>query len=175
LLVDHSGFGNTVHRVGEGGDRYVEVENSPSLDRMGETLTMAAWVYAAEKGDGLVDILTKGDVDVLQVRDNKQLSFFAGGWGRGDCTVDLPVDWFGRWHHIAGVCTGDRLKVYIDGMLKGTTKLEGRVGLSVTNKWTLGRNEEFPGQRIFKGLLDKVQIWAEPLTGEVIRMLAAKR
>jgi hypothetical protein len=170
LLVDRSGFGQTVVDRG-----FVEVENSAALDEMGETLTMAAWVYPAEKGEGLVDIFTKGDHHVLQVKDNQRLSFFAGGWGRGDCTVDLPADWFGHWHHIAGVCTGDGLKLYIDGLLKGSTKLDERVDLSGTNRWVLGRNEEFPGQRIFKGLLDKVQVWAEPLSGDAIRALAGGR
>ena len=170
LLVDHSGFGQAVMDRG-----YVEVENSPSLDEMGETLTMAAWVYPEEKGEAIVDILTKGDHHVLQVKDNQRLSFFAGGWGRGDCTVDLPADWFGHWHHIAGVCTGNGLKLYIDGKLKGSTKLDQRVDLSGTNKWVLGRNEEFPGQRIFKGRLDKVEVWAEPLGDADIRALAAER
>ncbi|HVU95787.1 MAG TPA: GH92 family glycosyl hydrolase [Puia sp.] len=175
LLVDRSGLGNSVSRVGVSGDSFVEVANSPSLDEMGETLTMAAWVYPSEKGEGLVDIFTKGDHHVLQVKNNQQLSFFAGGWGRGDCTVDLPADWFGHWHHIAGVCTGDGLKLYIDGKLKGSTKLDERVNLSGTNRWVLGRNEEFPGQRRFKGLLDKVQVWAEPLSGAAISALAAAR
>jgi hypothetical protein len=161
--------------MGAAGDRYVAVANSPSLDQMGETLTMAAWVYPEAEGDGLMDILTKGDFNVLQVKDNRQLSFFAGGWGRGDCTVDLPVDWLGRWHHIAGVCTGNELRLYIDGELKGTTKLADRVNLSVTNRWVLGRNEEFPGQRVLRGLLDTVQVWAEPLSGAAIRALAATR
>jgi len=175
LLIDRSGLGNWASRVGLSGDSYVEVENSPSLDEMGETLTMAAWVYPEEKGEAIVDILTKGDHHVLQVKDNQRLSFFAGGWGRGDCTADLPADWFGHWHHIAGVCTGDGLKLYIDGNLKASTKLDQRVDLSGTNKWVLGRNEEFPGQRIFKGLLNKVQVWAEPLGDKDIRALAAER
>jgi hypothetical protein len=175
LLSDSSGFGNRGRIMGSAGDRYVEVENSPSLDKMGETITMAAWVYPSATGDGLADIFTKGDNHVLQVKDNKSLCFFAGGWGRGDCTVDLPVDWLGHWHHIAGVCTGNELRLYIDGKLKGCSKLTERVNLSVTNKWTLGRNEEFPGQRIFKGYLDKVKVWAEPLSGEEISVLAVSR
>ncbi|GGA91877.1 GH92 family glycosyl hydrolase [Puia dinghuensis] len=175
LMVDRSGYDNVARMVGSGGDRYVEVAPAPSLDTMGETITMAAWVYPVSPGEGLVDILTKGDHHVLQVQDNRRLSFFAGGWGRGDCTVDLPADWFGHWHHIAGVCTGDGLKVYIDGELKGRTRVAERVNLSVANRWVLGRNEEFPGERVFKGLLDKVQVWAEALNDGAIRALAAGR
>jgi len=141
------------------------------LDSMGETLTMMTWVYPTEKGDGLVDIFTKGDNHVLQIGGNRTLTFFAGGWGRGDCTVDLPSDWWGHWHHIAGVCEGTVLKLYIDGELKGTSTVNGRVNLSVTNKWILGRNEEFPGQRVFNGYIDQAQVFTEPLTEEEIRSL----
>jgi hypothetical protein len=154
---------------------YVEVENSASLDEPGETLTMAVWVYPVSAGDGLMDILSKGDHNVLQVKDNKQLSFFAGGWGRGDVTVDLPADWYGHWHAIAGVCSGKELRLYIDGKLKGLTKLAAAVDLSVTNKWALGRNEEFPGERVFKGMLDRVQVWATALPAGEIGRLAADR
>jgi hypothetical protein len=169
---DHSGFGDDGEAVGKGPlfgkDHYIEVPNASALDSMNETLTMMAWVYPTEKGEGLVDIFTKGDNHVLQVGGNRTLTFFAGGWGRGDCTVDLPTDWWGHWHHIAGVCEGSVLKVYIDGALKGTSAVDGRVNLSVTSKWTMGRNEEFPGQRVFNGYIEQARVFAEPLTAEEI-------
>ena len=172
LLADHSGFGNRVRKMTEG---YVEVANAGSLDELGNTLTMALWVYPEADGEELMDILSKGDHHVLQVKDNKQLSFFAGGWGRGDCTVELPADWYGHWHFIASVCSGKELRLYIDGKLKGSTILTEGVDLSGTNKWTLGRNEEFPGQRIFKGMLDQVRVWAAALSAEEIGRLAKER
>lgn len=172
---DRSGFGHNGRDIGKGPlfgkDHYIEVPNAPALDSMGETLTMMAWVYPTEKGKGLVDIFTKGDNHVLQMGGNRTLTFFAGGWGRGDCTVDLPSDWWGHWHHIAGVCEGMTLKVYIDGALKGTSTVDGRVNLSVTSKWTLGRNEEFPGQRVFNGYIDGAKVFTEALTEEEIRSL----
>jgi hypothetical protein len=172
---DRSGFGHDGNVVGKGPlfgkDHYIEVPNAPALDSMGETLTMMAWVYPTERGDGLVDIFTKGDNHVLQVGGNRTLTFFAGGWGRGDCTVDLPSDWWGHWHHIAGVCEGTILKVYIDGALKGTSTVDGRVNLSVNNKWTLGRNEEFPGQRVFNGYIDGAKVFTEALTEDEINHL----
>lgn len=85
--------------------------------------------------------------------------------------MDLPSDWWGHWHHIAGVCEGMTLKVYIDGALKGTSTVDGRVNLSVTSKWTLGRNEEFPGQRVFNGYIDGAKVFTEALTEEEIRSL----
>lgn len=173
---DLSGFGNDARIIGEnkipepgrhpflsGADTYMEIPNARSLDEMGTTLTMMAWVYPTEQVPGLVDVFSKGDTHVLQIVDGQMLSFFAGGWGRGDITVPLPEDWLHHWHHIAGVCDKQGLKIYIDGVLKGETKLDDPVNLSVGNKWTIGRNEEFPGTRIFKGYIQQAKIFSDPI------------
>jgi hypothetical protein len=131
---------------------------------MGESITMMLWVFPIGKNDGLVDLFTKGDYHVLQVGGNKQLTFFAGGWGRGECTAPLPANWFNNWHHIAGVCDGNFFRLYIDGLLKGTIRVQDHVNLSAPNKWSIGRNEEFPGQRIFDGYMDHIKIFAAPLS-----------
>ncbi|MDR6943493.1 GH92 family glycosyl hydrolase [Mucilaginibacter pocheonensis] len=181
LIADKSGFGNDAHIIGSkqvkvtdrkqlllGDDCFVEVPNARSLDNMGQTITMMAWVYPEGQETGLVDMLTKGDTHVLQMGANKTLTFFAGGWGRGDCTVNLPQNWKQHWHHIAGVCNGNLLAVYIDGKLCGTSTVEGPVNLSVANKWQIGRNEEFPSERIFHGYMDNIKVYAQPLTAKEI-------
>jgi hypothetical protein len=182
VVIDRSGFHNNGQIIREepvtGSEQsrlrlnsncYVEIPNSLSLDSMGETITMMLWIYPIGKNKGLTDLFTKGDYNVLQVSGNKRLIFFAGGWGRGECRVALPAGWFNHWHHIAGVCDARHLYLYIDGELKETVKLQDRVDLSVSNKWTIGRNEEFPGQRIFNGYIDQVKVFAAPLTGDEIQ------
>ncbi|AYL96724.1 GH92 family glycosyl hydrolase [Mucilaginibacter celer] len=178
LLKDGSGYQNNAHIIAPvnvadkltfGENTFVEVPNAPSLDNMGETLTMMGWVYPTGNEAGLVDMITKGDSHVLQVSDHKTLTFFAGGWGRGDCTVNLPAGWNNKWHHIAGVCAGKTLYLYIDGVLAGKTVVETSANLSNNNKWTLGRNEEFPSERVFHGYMDKVKVFKEPLTADEIK------
>jgi putative alpha-1,2-mannosidase len=179
LMVDKSGFSNNGYAIGGtkngkllfGDDTFIEIPNAPVLDRMGETLTMMGWIYPTSAENGLVDMITKGDNHVLQVTDNRTLTFFAGGWGRGDCTVNLPAGWLNKWHHIAGVCTGNALYLYIDGVLTGTAVLDVTVNLSVNNKWTLGRNEEFPSERIFHGYIDKVKVFESALSADEIRSI----
>ncbi|SFE92516.1 alpha-1,2-mannosidase, putative [Chitinophaga sp. CF118] len=187
LMLDSSGFANNGKVIGAAtivGDQlqfgkncFVEVPNSSSLDVMGNTLTMMAWVFPQsdeKETGGLVDMFTKGDSHVLQTENSKTLTFFAGGWGRGDCTVALPENWKDHWHHIAGVCYGDSLKLYIDGQLKGATKLENNVNLSGINKWTFGRNEEFPSARIFNGLIDNMKVFAAPLSEDEVKVMMMK-
>ncbi|MDN5289456.1 MAG: hypothetical protein JWR38_5730 [Mucilaginibacter sp.] len=184
LVTDRSGFENNAHiirskaantiteeRILLGDDCFVEVPHAVSLDNMDQTITMMAWIYPEGQESGLVDMLSKGDTHVLQMADNKTLTFFAGGWGRGDCTVNLPADWKQHWHHIAGVCNGNVLLVYIDGKLSGTSTVQGPVNLSVANKWQIGRNEEFPSERVFHGYMDKIKVYAQPLsTDEILKM-----
>jgi putative alpha-1,2-mannosidase len=177
-IEDRSGFANRVTVMGGpqevavadsglllGRDRYLMIAGNPSLDEMCTELTMMLWVYPLDDTrHGLVDIFSKGDNHVLQVTDNKTLTFFAGGWGRGDVTVDLPPDWLRHWHHIAGVCGSDGLRLYIDGQLRGYTALQKSVDLSIRDMhWVIGRNEEFPGQRIYSGYVDKPKLFQAAL------------
>jgi hypothetical protein len=155
-------------------DCYIQVPSSIPVDSLGETITMMLWVFPIGKNNGLVDLFTKGDYHVLQVAGNKQLVFFAGGWGRGECNAPLPANWFNNWHHIAGVCDGNYFKLYIDGVLKGTTLLQDHRNLSAPNKWTIGRNEEFPGQRIFDGYMDHIKIFSAPLSANEISAIVKK-
>jgi len=137
-------------------------------------LTMCVWVYPeAATGQGLVDIFTNGDTHVLQIGGGgSTLTFFAGGWGRGDCTVDLPANWLHHWHYLSGVCDTDGLTVYIDGQWRRHTPLEKGVHLfGGDNTWMLGRNEEFPGQRIFEGRVDRPMIVQEALDAGTIHAL----
>jgi putative alpha-1,2-mannosidase len=157
-----------------GKDRFVELAGSTSLHVMGETITMMAWVYDAGTGREQADLLTKGDHHVLQTYGKYRVNFFAGGWGRGECSAALPEDWLNHWHHIAGVCDGTTLRLYIDGILKGTTDLEAPVNLSVPSNWNIGRNEEFPSERIFTGYMDKIKIMAAPLSAAEIESIVKK-
>lgn len=194
VMQDGSGWGNTLHfgswtgaqgrgapavrQAGAelGRDRYLWVAGSRSLDDLGERLTMSVWVYPEATAPGLVDIFTNGDTHVLQVSGGRRLTFFAGGWGRGDCTVDLPADWLGHWHLLTGVCDTAELRLYIDGELRGTTTLEKSVHLfGGGNTWMLGRNEEFPGQRIFTGRVSRPRIYLEALSAELIHHLFAEQ
>jgi hypothetical protein len=148
-------------------DEYIEMRPSASLDRLKNKITVMTWVYP-HKNRQLSDIISKGDHIVLQA-SAQTLTFFAGGWGRGVCESKLPDDWFGKWHHLAGVYDGNSLKLYIDGILSAseTRLLPGN--LLSFQRWMIMRNEEFPDIRHFKGKTDHLKIFAEPLNDDQIR------
>ena len=153
---------------------YLALQHNASVDSLGETLTMMAWIYPETASNGLTDIFSKGDNHVLQLPGDNKLTFFAGGWGRGDCTVNLPGNWLHNWHHIAGVCTGDTLFVYIDGVLQGTSVVDGHPNLTVQSQWQIGRNEEFPNQRIFTGYVDKAKVFGTALSANDIKKIVGE-
>ena len=136
---------------------------------MGEKITIMAWIRPANENKGLTDIITKGDFIALQSGGNRTLSFFAGGWGRGACEALLPANWTDNWHHIAGVSDGYSLKLYIDGIESGNLKINSPVNLSYKGKWMIGRNEEFPDERIFHGAVSHFKVFTEPLTTSEIK------
>ncbi len=146
----------------------VGFNNNENTDNLETKITVMTWVKATGQSRELMDIITKGDFIVLQANGNRTLSFFAGGWGRGVCTVPLPKNWLDNWHHIAGVSDGYILKIFIDGIESGSLVINEPVSLASSAKWMIGRNEEFPDQRFFKGLIDHFKIFTEPLTGAEI-------
>jgi hypothetical protein len=158
-----------------GKNSFMEFRNSPSLDRMDEKITVMAWICPADENRGLTDIITKGDFIALQSYGNRTISFFAGGWGRGSCEAMLPAGWTGKWHHIAGVSDGYNLRVYIDGVESGNLKTTQPVSLSYSGKWMIGRNEEFPRERIFHGAVRNFKIFGEALTGSEIQKEMAEK
>jgi hypothetical protein len=87
----------------------------------------------------------------------------------------LPAGWTNKWHHIAGVSDGFTLRLYIDGVESGNLNTNSPVDLSYTGKWIIGRNEEFPGERIFHGAVRQFKIFGEALTGSEIQKEMAEK
>jgi len=171
-IPDSSGLGN--HGILVQGEepvnnpKFIEFKPARSLDQMQDKITVMAWIFPARQ-QGMADIITKGDYIVFQ-QDNRSLTFFAGGWGQGTCTVPLPENWENNWHHIAGICNHRKLQIFMDGKEAGTFMLDKPVNLSSRAKWMIGRNDEFPDQRFFNGKVDHFKVFAEPLTGSEIRL-----
>ncbi|MCY1722644.1 GH92 family glycosyl hydrolase [Prolixibacteraceae bacterium Z1-6] len=155
---------------------YVEIENNSSFSALKNAITLMCWVKVSKANQNLSSIITQGDHNVIQLINNREIEFFAGGWGRGICLVGLPPDIIGTWHHIAGVCDGLTLKVYIDGELKGTAEVSNQVPLNTQANWNLGRNEEFPNKRIFDGKIESTKIFATPLSqNEIMKIISDEK
>ena len=120
------------------------------------------------EGKRSVDFFTKGDQNVLKLQDPQTLNFISGGWGRGECMAPVPENWNRTWHHVAGVCDGSMLKLYVDGELMQEYKISGDIG-HTPFLWNIGRNEQCPKGRKTNGFLDEARIYYEALSQDKIR------
>ena len=72
----------------------------------------------------------------------------------------------GEWHHVVATYDGQYMKMYVDGVLEGTTPFTGTIGVN-TNNLAVGVNKSFNGER-FRGLLDEVALYGRALgPGEI--------
>ena len=181
FMPDNSGFSNHgIIQTTDGrswnwndfnSNLYVEIKNNRSFSTLENEITLMGWIKPSKTNQHKMSIITQGDHNVVQLINNHKIEFFAGGWGRGICRTNLPPIFFGKWHHITAVANGLLLKIYIDGKLMATTELNNYSPLASKSIWNLGRNVEFPGQRIFYGKIDDVKIFAVALSQREINKI----
>lgn len=184
FLIDQSGFENNGILHGFDGKKpnfnlnetaFVEIENSPVFKALTNKITMMVWIKPSDKNLGQSSVITQGDFNVIQMTENRNIEFFAGGWGRGTCNASLEKPLTNEWHHIAGVCDGMTLKLYLDGNLIASTEVNKQADLKNNANWNIGQNEEFPGQRIFYGQADGIKIFASALSEKEIKTIVNQR
>ncbi|MCC5931912.1 MAG: GH92 family glycosyl hydrolase [Cyclobacteriaceae bacterium] len=179
-LTDHSGlnnhgkfYGNRLDAENEqfifNQENYFELLSS-SYDA--DTFSLMLWVYPFQNSEHLVSLISCGDQHVLQYHArHKTLSFFTGGWGRGEVTVSLPEKWENKWHHITAVYEGGEIRLYLNGVMEGKRDQKPRALREPNLPWLLGRNSEFPGRRIFHGKMDFIRRFESALSAEEINQL----
>jgi len=70
------------------------------------------------------------------------------------------------WYHVAGTFNGSELKIYIDGILAGTTPFVGTIYPSTDYNLKIGKlaDEDQFETRYWSGMIDEVRIWHRALT-----------
>jgi hypothetical protein len=64
-----------------------------------------------------------------------------------------------KWYHIVGTYDGEKVKIYIDGFLEGTSSVSTEEDIDIgTQALGIGRNPEANSYG-YKGLIDEVRIW----------------
>jgi hypothetical protein len=165
-------FGKAIRTNAPRGN-YIEIPEDSSLTfAASSTITLMAWVYPMDE-KGYADILTKDDWISLQVKaNNAVLNFAAGGWQRGEAFGNVPRNWNNHWHHVAGVCDGRTLQLYVDGDLLATAEITSPGEIGPTDKpWNIGRNATNT-ERYFNGYIDEVRIYDKALSqNEILHLM----
>ena len=161
-------------RFGGNGD-WVHVANESKFDCVAE-VTVAAWIKVNRFDKEYQAIVTKGD-SAWRIQRNQNtdtLEFACSGlaipggdqWGGlyGNSNVND-----GKWHHVAGVYDGQRMYLYVDGVVDSSQPASGPIGTNNQPVY-IGENAEMNG-RFWNGLIDDVRVYNAALSRAEIEAL----
>ncbi len=158
-------FGKAIELNGH--DQWIETYQDPALDITGNMLTLSFWVYPNQwNGNGT--FLVKGDYQfgIIQ-KDEKTLAFYVTDLKKNTLEAALPDSWTGQWHHIAGICNGREMSLYVDGKRLANHPFTGKI----TNKpfpLSLGYSTESDGseysQNMSNARFDRVAIFDQAIS-----------
>ena len=148
----------------DGMNTYADCGSGAALD-ITDTITLSAWVKPQDAGNGEHNpYIAKGDhTYALKHGSGNSFEFFVyneGTWN--GVNVSVTDGYNDNWYHLAGTFDGTQLKMYINGVLSGTTDYEGPIATS-TDAVNLGRNSE-ETDRLYEGTLDDARIYNRALS-----------
>lgn len=151
----------------DGGDRVI-VPDSPSLNP--SQITVETWINLRRLTPvgnwGNLFLICKGN-DRMQGSyylsqngyDVKQFHFYLGANGIDQVyahTPDLNLE-TNRWYHVAGTYDGSNLKIYVDGVLQGTTP--ANISIGNTGSLSIGYHNMTDWEYFVDGIMDEIRIW----------------
>ncbi len=140
-----------------GHDDWIEFYRHPSLDLSGSELTIGFWVKPEENIQPNT-FITKGSHQFGILQPNtRELEFYVHANGGYSVKTVVPDDWFGSWHHVAGIYNGDKLELYINYQKAGEVPATGNIR-NTPYPVCLGRDAERHDQGEFSGRLSACTI-----------------
>ncbi|MFF0514558.1 glycoside hydrolase family 2 TIM barrel-domain containing protein [Streptomyces sp. NPDC004250] len=140
-----------------------------SLD-LRDSLTLEAWVTPHVTGYHQ-PLVAKGDTQYALKQNDRKLEFFIHSEGQWiTANWDVPDDWTGKEHHLAGVFDADAgtLTLYVDGVVRATRTTDRRPS---GNTAPLALATDADAQtREFSGRIRRARVYARALSaGELAR------
>lgn len=137
-----------------------------------ETLTISAWVKTTQSLAVDTPIIQKwngtgGFPYALRLDALGTVSMSASDGTLNPSVSSTTVINNGAWQHIAGVRTkGSQLKIYVNGVLEGTTT--DTTSVTTTNSSDVGIARRSGGANYFGGTVDEVKIFNKALTNKEV-------
>lgn len=168
-----------------GHDDWVEFYRDPVFDICGRELTIGFWIYPGEipqqntfitKGSHQYGIIMNesGSLEFYIQTNNlnsiHQSPYYKNSSERISVTAPVPDNWYGNWHHVAGIYDGEFLKLYINSDEVASGKFKGEIANS-PYPLCIGRNAETQDQgehsgRMSKMVIDNVRIFNQAISIE---------
>lgn len=158
----------------DGVDDRVEIADSVSLDTH-DQLTIETWFRADAVGGSLQALVmhgfdaANGKNNVLSILADGRLNFSVRGVVAGyDDVVGVRVIAPNVWHHAAFTYDGSVGRLYLDGLLEGSTATT--IDVDTNSRVLIGHyeNPATGGRLTFRGLMDETALYDRALTGEQV-------
>ena len=170
-LVGSVGF--TTGQIGQAfsfnGSDYVQVPTSTSLNPTTQ-VTLEAWInpnassLSGEAGiAGTWNDLTGNNRTYFLWLLNGVPNFYISNSGSNfpSAVASAPLV-AGQWYHIVGTFDGTNIKIYVNGVLQGTTAAPGPINTN-TLPFYIGQVYAGDGERYFNGQIDEVNLYNRAL------------
>ncbi len=156
----------------DGTDDYVDCGAAASLDII-DQVSLSAWIKPANIANSAFQtFVAKGDYAyaIHQTTGNViQFFIYDGAWYSASSAV-VASTMNNSWHHVAGSYDGTQLRVYVDGVMAGSTLRTGVIATSTTPV-NLGRNATY-STRFYPGEIDEARVYRGVLPTSEIKKLA---
>jgi hypothetical protein len=147
----------------DGKGDYVHIANESVFDFAGE-VTVAAWIKVNRFDREWQAIVTKGDSAwrIQRHQDTAAIEFactglqIPSGSPYGGLYGNKAVN-DGKWHHVTGLYDGEKMYIYIDGMVDVSQPASGAVATN-DHPVFIGENVEIQ-ERFWNGLIDDVRVY----------------
>ena len=153
----------------DGSGDYVSIPDQPSLNPTA-AITVDAWIFSDNSLPFFPPIVKKAGVSsgyALELTgDGSSVNFWVYTGNSGWVGSPRGVVPTGIWTHVAGVYDGTKVSLYVNGQLIGSTSATGNITPS-NSELNIGRDPGYP-TKLFKGLIDEVEIFNRALAGEEI-------
>jgi hypothetical protein len=148
------------------GAGWIQVPDSASLDITG-AITIDAWIYAPRFGGRVVDKITAGGADgyMLDTFADRVRLIIDGSALSGTTVLTSYRD---RWIHVAGTFDGTTMRVYLNGVLDGSTTPDPGTW---TNNLPLRIGADQDGASRFSGAIDEVELFNRALSASELLAL----
>ncbi len=146
-----------------GHDDWVEFYRDPSLDITGNQLSIGFWIKPFEIPQPNT-FISKGQFQYgIRMEDGETLEFYIYSGRRISAKAKIDENFYGKWHHIAGIYDGRTLRLYLDKEVVAETRFSGNIS-HTPFPLCIGREADTQDQGEYSGrmsnmIIDDVRIF----------------
>ncbi len=151
-----------------GHDDWIEFYRHPSLDITGNQIAIGFWVKPFEIPQPNT-FITKGSNQYgIRMDSPESLEFYIHSGERISIKAQVPDDWYGNWHYVAGIYDGEKIELYINDRAVAGGKWSGKIN-HTPFALCIGRdaNQHDQGEhegRMSKMIIDDVRIFDKAIS-----------